>query len=548
MNTFSRSAIGLLVRRRYLWLSLLCGLLYLVNLGGYRLFDVDEPRYAETARYMTAVGDYVVPIFNGRYRFEKPVLSYWLIAGSYKLFGTGEGPARLSAALCALGTVLLTCLLAGRLRSPGQGLAAGAVLACCIQFIGLGRTAVTDMPLCFFFTATLVLFYLGYAAAADSRARIFYLGSFGACGLAVLTKGPVGLVLPGAIAGAFVLSRARAGPLLKRIPWVAGTLLLLATILPWYLAVNLRSGNEFYRVFILQHNFQRYFGRVDSLGQHLEPFYFYLPCLLAGFYPWSFYTLQAVWEALKRFTGGLRKKLLYSEGTEAFAFIWFALVMIFFSLSRAKLPTYITPAFPPLAILTVDYWVRRLGPRRACEILALKVPALLGFLVASALAVALVLKGPELAGFPLGNLPLLTGIVLVTGPAAALAFLLRNRPAAAVSAQVAAQLIFAWVLAFGILPQVSRYRQEPQVRLVEKAIGHTGDNGTLAAFRYRKTALVFYSRRVVRFLEAHERAALDSLASPLAVITRDRHLAQLLESAPELKLLARDHDLVLLGR
>ena len=155
MSTVQDAGDSLIIRRRYLWLILLCGLLYLVNLGGYRLFDVDEPRYAETARYMVASGDYVVPIFNGRYCFEKPVLTYWLIAGSYRLFGIGEGAARLSAALCALGTVLLTCLLAGRLRSPGRGLAAGAVLACSIQFIGLGRWAITDMPLCFFFTARL---------------------------------------------------------------------------------------------------------------------------------------------------------------------------------------------------------------------------------------------------------------------------------------------------------------------------------------------------------------------------------------------------------
>ena len=548
MSTVQDAGDSLIIRRRYMWLVLLCGLLYLVNLGGYRLFDVDEPRYAETARYMVASGDYIVPIFNGRYRFEKPVLSYWLIAGSYRLFGIGEGAARLSAALCALGTVLLTCLLTGRLRSPGRGLAAGAVLACSIQFIGLGRWAITDMHLCFFFTASLVLFYLGYASRSEWSARGYYLGSFIASGLAVLTKGPVGLVLPGAVAGAFVLSCGRIRETLRRIPWITGTILFLAVTLPWYLAVNFKSDNEFYRVFILQHNLQRYLSQVNSLSQHVEPFYFYLPCLLVGFYPWSFYTLQAVWEALVHFTGQLRQTVRENEAG-SFVFLWFAVVIIFFSLSRAKLPTYITPAFPPLAILTIDYWARRCcGPQRVRRVRSIMVPAVLGVLAAAGLAVALILTGPQLARFPLGTLPLLTGAVFVIGPLAAFFLLLRDRPVSALSAQIVSQVVFAWLLAFAILPHVSRFRQEPQVRLVEKALDHIGEKGTLAAFRYRKTGLVFYSKRVVRFLEAHEIAALDSLDTPLAVITRDKHLAELQQSAPELKPLARDNNLVLLGR
>jgi len=546
MSTLREAGHPLIIRRRYLWLCLLCGLLYLVNLGGYRLFDVDEPRYAETARYMVESGDYVVPVFNGRYRFEKPVLSYWLIAGSYLAFGTGEGPARLSAALCALGSVLLTCLLAGRLSSPGRGLAAGAVLACSIQFIGLGRTAITDMPLCFFFTAAMVFFYLGYESGSRRRALAYYLGAFAASGLAVLTKGPVGLVLPGAIAAVFIFLCGQLRQILRSIPWISGSLLLLAIILPWYLAVNSRSDNEFYRVFILQHNIQRYFGQVNSLGQHIEPFYFYLPCLLAGFYPWSFYTLQAIWEALTGFIGRLRQGV--RSGAETFIFLWFALVIIFFSLSRAKLPTYITPAFPPLAVMIVDYWACRSGKRPVRAVRSIMIPAVLGLLAAVGLAAAIISMAPGLAPFPLGNLPLLTGMVLVIGPSAALLLLHRDRPLSGLSAQIAAQLVFAWLLVFGILPQVSRFRQEPQVRLLEKALNHIGEAGTLAAFRYRKPALVYYSRRIVRFVEAHETAAFDSISPPLAVITRTKHLARLQELVPELKSLASDEDLILLVR
>ena len=118
----------------------------------------------------------------------------------------------------------------------------------------------------------------------------------------------------------------------------------------------------------------------------------------------------------------------------------------------------------------------------------------------------------------------------------------------ALSAQIVSQVVLTWLLAFAILPHVSSFRQEPQVRLVEKALGHIGEKGTLAAFRYRKTALVFYSKKVVRFLEAHQIAALDSLSAPLAVITREKHLAELLKFDPELEILGHDDNLILLGR
>ncbi|MEA2062164.1 MAG: hypothetical protein U9P14_00575, partial [Gemmatimonadota bacterium] len=386
-----------------------------------------------------------------------------------------------------------------------------------------------------------------FSAAAKKSARWFYLGSFAAAGLAALTKGPVGLVLPGGIAILFMLTCGRLRQSLRRVPWLAGTLILIVICLPWYLAVNFRSDFEFYRVFILQHNLHRFFGKVDAAGQHVEPFYYYLPVLLAGFYPWSFYTIQAVLAPGARFISGLRKKSLDNPG-EVFALIWFAAVIVFFSLSKAKLATYITPAFPPLAILIVDYWARKLNVplvRKSGWIMA---PAALGLAAAVVMAAVAIVKGPDLASFPLGALPLLAGAVFLAGPAAALGLLLRDRASGALAAQVAGQMLLAWLVAFGILPQVSRQSREPHVRLAGKAVDYLGDTGTLAAFRYRKTGLIFYSRHTVRFLEQHEIASLDSLPSPLALVTREKYLQQLLNRSPELTELTRDGGLVLLGR
>ena len=540
--------IRILITHRYAALCLFCCLLYLTNLGGYRLFDVDEPRYAETARHMVETGDYVVPVFNGAYRFEKPVLSYWLIAASYHLFGVNEWGARFPSAVAALGTVLLSCLLAGRLWGAPTGLAAGAILACCLQFIALGRWAITDMHLSFFVSASLVLFYLGAAAEGGKKCRAYYLGSFACSALAVLVKGPVGFVLPVSIAFGYILLSGRMRESLARIPFVRGILVLCLVALPWYVLVTLRSDFEFFRVFIIQHNFQRFFGDVAPGGQHIEPFYYYLPCLLLGIYPWSFFALQAIIRPVRR---GLErwKTERRLTGKAAFPLLWCGLVLIFFSLSRAKLPTYITPAFPPLAILIAGYFhelaAERSGRRSGAAIL---LPVLLGLLAAAALAVFLIIGSEKIAPFELGTLPQLTALAVICGPLGALVLVIRRKLTGAFISQTLGQALFALLIALSILPVVSDFRQEPQKRLTERACSWLGNNGTLAAYRYRKTALSFYSQRVVLYLEAdHQGEAIARLPGPLAVITREKYRAELTRKLPSLNILAEDAGLILMA-
>ena len=540
--------IRILIVHRYAALCLFCCLLYLSNLGGYRLFDVDEPRYAETARYMTESGDYVLPVFNGAYRFEKPVLSYWLIAASYRLFGVNEWGARFPSAVTALGTVLLCCLLAGRLWSAPTGLAAGVILACCLQFIALGRWAITDMHLTMFISAGLVLFYLGAAAEDKKKGRLYYLGAFACSALAVLTKGPVGFVLPASVAFVYILVSGRVRESLARVPFVSGIFVLCMVALPWYVLVTLRSDFEFFRVFIIQHNIQRFFGDVAPGGQHIEPFYYYLPCLLLGIYPWSFFALQAIIRPLRRLVRQWKSERALT-GKTTFPLLWCVLVLLFFSLSRAKLPTYITPAFPPLAILIAGYlYELASAPSGRRTGASLFVPVLLGALTAAALAVFLIIGAGKIAPFELGNLHLFTALAVTCGPLGAVVLVIRRRHRGAFIFQSAGQTLFALLIALSILPVVSNHRQEPQKRLTEQACAWLGDSGTLAAYRYRKTALSFYSRRVVLYLEAdHKAETIVHLPGPLAVITRERHSHELVQKCPFLDILAVDEGLVLLA-
>ncbi len=521
----------LLTSKRYAVLCILCALVYLPNLGGYLLFDVDEPRYAETARVMTESGEWVLPYFNGEYRFEKPVLTYWLIGGAYKLLGVGELGARLPSALAAMLTVLLTCLAATRLLGPGVGLAAGAMLAVSLQFIALGRMALTDMHLTLFITATLVFFIIGIDHDDKRRGKLWLLAAWGASALAVLTKGPVGLVLPGAIAAAYIPLAGDELRKLRTIPWLSGFTLFCALMLPWYVAVTLRSDFEFFRTFIIKHNIQRFAGEVAAGGQHVEPFWYYVPVVLLGVLPWSFFLVQAVYRPLREALSGLLQRREIRD-PRLFPLLWALGVIAFFSVARAKLPTYVTPAYPALAVLLAA-WLNDLRLRvnhSGKPVKNLWVPAVATLLLSAGIGGFLIFGSESLAPFPLGALPGWCAAALLVGPAAALAFLLGGRLRGALGAAVLGQLFFSLVLAVGVLPLVSLHRQQPQKILVEAACDWLGNNGTLAAYRYRKTAIPFYAHRKVEYYELQDLrgGSLAALKRPAAVITRDRHLAELL--------------------
>ncbi len=540
--------ITVLTNRRYAVLVFLCALVYLPNLGGYLLFDVDEPRYAETARVMADSGEWVLPYFNGEYRFEKPVLTYWLIGGAYKLFGVGEFGARLPSALSAMLTVLLTCLAAGRLFGPGVGLAAGAILAVSLQFVALGRMALTDMHLTLFITATLVFFIVGIEHENQRSKKLWLLACWCASALAVLTKGPVGLVLPGAIAFGYLLLSGESIRKLKEVPWLTGLALFCLLVLPWYVAVTLRSDFEFFNTFIIKHNIQRFAGEVATGGQHVEPFWYYIPVVLLGVLPWSFMLVQAVYSPLRSVLGALvrRKRAL---DPRLFPLLWALGVIAFFSMARAKLPTYVTPAYPALAVLLAAWLAElRLGVNRDGRIVKnLWIPVAATLLLTVIMGGFLLFKAGGLAPFPLGEIPGWCAAALVAGPASAVGLMLARRLREALGAAVLGQVLFSLVLAFGALPLVSQHRQQPQKILVEQACDWLGNTGTLAAYRYRKTAIPFYAHRKVEYFELQdmEGNSLASLKRPAAVITRDRHLDELLHGLKEATVAAKENGLSL---
>jgi 4-amino-4-deoxy-L-arabinose transferase-like glycosyltransferase len=329
------------------------GLLVVVYLGGiqgYPLQDPDEGRYAEIPREMLESGDWVTPRLNYVKYFEKPPLLYWLVAVSFQAFGLGEGAARLPAAASGILTVMVVYLLGVHLFGRRAALLGAAVLATTPIFFGLSQALTTDPLL----TAcmTLVLASLHAAHVAERKSPWTALAAVCAA-LAVLSKGLIGVLLPG-MAGLGFLLLMRDFTTIRSFlrPLPIGAFLLVA--LPWFVLVS-RANPEFLRFFFIHEHVGRYSA---SVGHPNGPFY-YLPILLLGPLPWS---LVGIGFALSR-EGRRAFGAIALEG-RTLLLVWAGVILVFFQLATTKLATYVMPALPALALL-LGAWIDRLLPESA---------------------------------------------------------------------------------------------------------------------------------------------------------------------------------------
>jgi 4-amino-4-deoxy-L-arabinose transferase-like glycosyltransferase len=300
-----------------------------VNLGGFPLLDPDEPVYAETPKEMILYDDFISPQIYGQFWYDKPPMYYWLVAGAFKLLGINEYAARFPSAVLAVFCVLLVYGVVGKLFSERAALVSGLVLATSIEYFYVGKAAVTDITLTFCLTGAL-LFFLG------KQYYLFYI--FAA--LATLTKGPIGFLFPGAIIFIWLAVTRGLGEL-HRMKIPAGVVIFLAVALPWYWLMYKIHGAAFIDGFIGVNNITRF-----TTAEHAKTavWYFFIPVLIAGFFPWISLLPQAV------------KTVFRAKGTShypalLFLVIWAVFIFVFFSISSTKLITYILPVFPPLAIL-----------------------------------------------------------------------------------------------------------------------------------------------------------------------------------------------------
>ncbi|MDP3071804.1 MAG: glycosyltransferase family 39 protein [Opitutaceae bacterium] len=345
-------------------------ILYFLFLGAAPLASPDEGRYAEIAREMVASGDWVTPRLNGVAYFEKPPLVYWSVAICYKLLGASEWSMRITPALFALGGVAFTYFAARKFFGHLAGLLAGMVLGSSAFYFALGRILLLDMVVSVLISSTLFFFILGVRETRAHRRRKFFYGLYLSAALATLSKGLIGFLLPGAVMFVWLLVFCQ-WRRLRPLYLPSGLLLFLIVTVPWHVLAADRNPSWAHFYFVHEH-WERFTTTAHS---RVQPWWFFLPVVLFGLFPWAGF-LGAVPATLR---GWSQRR----ENADVWFFVvWAGFIFLFFSASQSKLPPYVLPVFPPLAVLMGAGLARSISERVSPCVKA-------GFIVFSFLSVLL---------------------------------------------------------------------------------------------------------------------------------------------------------------
>lgn len=321
-----------------------CLILFLVSTFSYLLCsqfvpitDPVEANYALTAKEMVMSSDWLSPRIYGQVWFDKPILFYWLTALSFKIFGISDFAARLAPAVFAGGGVALMYWFLHKTAGQTAALLSSLVMGTSLEYVLLAKFVITDMVLFVFNNAALAFFYLGYIEANGTRRwyLIMYLGM----ALAFLTKGPVGLILPGLVILIFLLFKKDLAKL-KNMYLSAGMLLFMLIALPWYIGMYYAHGAQFIDTFLGVHNYLR-----ATVSEHPKDnvFYYYVGVFLLSMLPWAPLTIKAI---------AASRTQLSKSPLSLFSLIWAGVYFIFYSLMATKYLTYTFPMLFPLAALT----------------------------------------------------------------------------------------------------------------------------------------------------------------------------------------------------
>jgi 4-amino-4-deoxy-L-arabinose transferase-like glycosyltransferase len=525
----------------YALLFVVWAVVTLPNLGAPALWDIDEGNNSTAAREMRDSGSAIVPTFDYQMRVDKPALLYWLQLAAYSAFGVNEFSARLPSAFAALAAVLLTYELGRKSFGAVAGLLAGVMLSSATLFCASAHFANPDALLDACTLLALFLFWYGYR-----RVGPLPFGTVGAvAGLGMLAKGPVALVLPAAVAILFLAwqreLRRLADPRLAR-----GVLTFALVAAPWYTWVGIETKGEWLKGFFWTHNIQRFlkglFGGGAPMENHGGPLYYYVIALLIGFAPWSVFFGPAAWNAYR--PRGARER-----SAIRFLLCWAGVFVLFFSLSGTKLPNYILPAYPAVALLTaraIDSWRRGVetvpGWLTSVSLASL---ALIGVGVGVGLLVA---AGSLPAGLPARHqLPALAplaplGALPVAGALLGWWYLHKGLRDRMLGTVFGCGVIFSSVLAaFGPVA-VDRYKA-PRALAAALPTDQTFREVRIGAFEYFQPSLVFYCQREVARLD-NESSAREMLEGPLpAFLFVPAAVWAELQTKTAGRELARHHDL-----
>lgn len=482
--------------RRLLILVLASLVLFTYGLGTGTLWDQDEAKYASVARELLQTRDPFTLRLQGDPWFVHPPLFFWLQALTGRLFGFTEFTVRLWSAISGSGVVAAAFLLGRLLYDSRTGLLAGAVTATTLQVLGQARLAVFDPTL----AACMLLALYMYLVAYTTGARRAHLWAWGWAGLATATKGPIGLALPAmTVVALWALRRDRTA--WREIP-PAGPLLYAAIGLPWYLIETVRHGEAFVRTAVGYYLLTRFFGVVENQP---GPWWYYFPVLLLGMMPWT----GTAPSAIARLLG--RRRDLSSQ----VILLWCAITVVFYSAAGTKLPNYVLPVYPVLAVGIARLWEEGMDGVASAGCDPLRWAAALLPVPSALFAAAVIAWG--WVNFPAEALALRTPIavaagIVAAGPLVAWGCLLARRRATALAALLLTPVAVVPVLVHQTLPAIEAYRPIPRVaRLLRAAMGP--DDGLVAVRMGTAWSLRWYGQRHVRWVFTGD-ALRDALCAP----------------------------------
>jgi len=323
------------------WLIIVVALIWFSNLEYRTLIKPDEGRYAEIPREMIASGDWTTPRLNDLKYFEKPPLQYWATAIAYTVFGEHQWTSRLWAGLTGFAGIFLVWFAGIRLFGRKAGVYSALLLGSSLLYVLIGHINTLDMGVTFFITLSIVGMLVGQTRVVKNEQRNWMLLAWAAMALAVLSKGLMGIVLPGAALFIYCVAE-RDFSVLKRMHWLPGLAIFFLIAAPWFYLV-MKANPEFFDRFFIYEHYTRF--TTKELGRY-QPWYYFVPILLIGSLPWTLLMFDSLSRAWRR---GRQPGRLFNA--ERFLLIWAVFIYLFFTVSGSKLPSYLLPMFPALALL-----------------------------------------------------------------------------------------------------------------------------------------------------------------------------------------------------
>lgn len=528
---------------------------FLWRLGSTGLVDETEPMFAEAARQMLVTGDWITPYYNDVTRFDKPPLVYWLMAIAYKIVGVNAWGARLPSALAAIALMTLLFVVVKKYGFPSAAAAenpeapnnrrklwlaawiSSSLIALNLHTIVWARMGVSDMLLNGCMGSGLLCFFWGYGSGGKPINRWlpngWYISAYVLLALAVLTKGPVGIALPGLIIIAFLVYLGRFWSVFLEAKPITGAIIFSVIAVPWFILVSLRNGQAYIETFFGYHNFQRFTGVVNG---HDAPWYFYFPVVLIGFIPWSIYLPAAIARLKLHHINQWRSQPRHAH-LGIFAGTWFFVIFAFFTVASTKLPSYTIPLLPAAAILIALLWSQMITePQTSSKFFwwsgvvnILFLGFLAGFMLYSPNVIGFDPAAPNLDQvYANSSLPILGATIWGAAAIIALVCLFTSRSGLLLTNGLAL-LAFITLALFPVGTLLDQNRQAGLREIADTIRAVQQPQEEVVMIGFEKPSLVFYSGQNIRFfnyvyLAENYFAPAEDKEKNVLLITRQKYL------------------------